>query len=328
VGDTEKVLILSDIHYASAAERVRVNYESEGIENPLTRLLIKIWRRCIWLRDPFAHNYLLDRFLERAGEADLVIANGDYSCDSAFIGLADAAARESAEECLGRVRGRFGERCLTVIGDHELGKSSLAGNRGGLRLESWRITTEDLKIPGAWELRIHDHVLIGVTSSLIALEVFEPDTLPDELREWRRLRAEHMQKLRAIFERVKSGERIILFCHDPTALPFLAMEPFVQQKLSQIERTIIGHLHTPMVIWKARMLAGFPQITFLGRGIRRISRGLNRARGWKPFNVLLCPSLSGSQLLKDGGYYEMNLRAGGPAEFIRHHLKWENSKGL
>ena len=328
MGDTEKVLILSDIHYASAAERVRVNYESEGIENPLTRLLIKIWRRCIWLRDPFAHNYLLDRFLERAGEADLVIANGDYSCDSAFIGLADAAARESAEECLGRVRGRFGERCLTVIGDHELGKSSLAGNRGGLRLESWRITTEDLKIPGAWELRIHDHVLIGVTSSLIALEVFEPDTLPDELREWRRLRAEHMQKLRAIFERVKSGERIILFCHDPTALPFLAMEPFVQQKLSQIERTIIGHLHTPMVIWKARMLAGFPQITFLGRGIRRISRGLNRARGWKPFNVLLCPSLSGSQLLKDGGYYEMNLRAGAPAEFIRHHLKWETSKGL
>jgi hypothetical protein len=27
--------------------------------------------------------------------------------------------------------------------------------------------------------------------------------------------------------------------------------------------------------------------------------------------------------LKDGGYYEMKLRAGEPAEFARHRLKWE-----
>ena len=321
--DTERILILSDVHYASAAERVRVNFELEGIANPISRLLVMIWRKFIWLRDPFAHNYLLDRFLERAGEADLLVANGDYSCDSAFVGLSDGAARASAEECLGKLRGKFGQRLLAVVGDHELGKSSLAGNRGGMRLESWRVTTEDLKIAPAWEKRLGDYVLIGVTSSLIALEVYEGDALPQEIREWNRLRAEHMHALREIFERVESKERIILFCHDPTALPFLAMESFVQRRMAQIERTVSGHLHTPMVIWKARLLAGLPPIHFMGRGIRRISRGLNRARGWKPFNVLLCPSLAGSQLLKDGGFYEMRLKRDAPVEFVRHRLKWE-----
>ena len=71
--DTERILILSDVHYASAAERARVNFELEGIENRLSRWLVWFWRRFIWLRDPFGHNYLLDRFLEGPGEADLVV---------------------------------------------------------------------------------------------------------------------------------------------------------------------------------------------------------------------------------------------------------------
>jgi len=65
-------------------------------------------------------------------------------------------------------------------------------------------------------------VLIGVTSSLIALEVLKTDALSAEMDEWKRLRAEHMTALREIFARVQANERIILFCHDPTALPFLA----------------------------------------------------------------------------------------------------------
>lgn len=326
VVDTETVLILSDVHYASAAERVRVNYELQGLTNPLTRLAILFWRRLIWLADPFAHNYLLDRFIERTkerGDARVVVANGDFSCDSGFVGLCDSASRQSAEECLEKLRARFGERLRTTIGDHELGKTSLAGGRGGMRLESWRATTEDLRIEPLWERRVGGHVLVGVTSSLIALDVYEGDALPEEVREWHRLRAEHIQRLREVFERLNSSDRIVLFCHDPTALPFLANEAFVQKRLGQIERTVIGHLHTPMVIWKTRMLAGLPPIHFLGRGIRRISRGLNRARGWKPFNVLLCPSLAGSQLLKDGGYYEMTLRPNTPAQFKRHRLRWE-----
>jgi len=77
------------------------------------------------------------------------------------------------------------------------------------------------------------------------------------------------------------------------------------------------------VFWKSRLLPAFPPIHFMGNGIRRISHGLNRARSWKPFHVLLCPSLAGSQLLKDGGYYCMSLPPAGPAKFELHRLQWE-----
>ncbi len=319
------ILILSDPHYASAAEQARGRFESGGIDSPLARFLIRIWRHAIWLRDPFAHNYHLDDLLAEAGAPDLVVANGDYSCDSAYIGLADEASCASARECLGKLRARFGDRLHTVMGDHELGKSNLAGSRGGMRLESWRTSTQALGISPLWQIRLQGRTLIGVTSSLIALDVFEHDLLPEEADEWRRLRAEHLRGLREIFGQLRPGERVILFCHDPSALPFLAQEDFIRAKLPQIERTIIGHLHTPMVYWKARLLAGFPRVHFLGRGIRRISNGLNRARSWRQFRVLLCPSLSGSELLKDGGYYQLHLAENAPAQFHRKHLRWRTS---
>lgn len=317
-----RILILSDPHYASAGERARKNFESEGVKNPLVRLLIRTWRYWLWLRDPFAHNYLVDRFIAEAGEADWVVANGDFSCDSAFIGLSDPAARQSAVECLGKLRAAFGEKLLTTVGDHELGKTSLAGARGGLRLASWRATLE-LGIAPVWEKRVGRFVLIGVTSTLIALDVFRSDILDEEWSEWQKLRTEHLAEVRKLFDAVKKDERIILFCHDPTALPFLGSESWVIEKLPQLERTVIGHLHSPMVFWKSKLLAGCPPIGFCGNGVRRITRALHRARLWKPLNVLLCPSLAGAQLLKDGGYYELRLNDSG-AEFVRRRLRWES----
>jgi len=74
---------------------------------------------------------LLDGFLDRAGTPDWVIANGDYSCDSAYLGLSDPAAYESAALCLQRLRDRFAGRLLAIMGDHELGKRSMAGGFGG-----------------------------------------------------------------------------------------------------------------------------------------------------------------------------------------------------
>ncbi len=313
---------MSDPHYASAAERARTNFEIVGISNPFARIGVRLWRRLIWLRDPFAHNYLVDRFIDEAGEPDWVVANGDFSCDSAFIGVADPAARESARECLAKLRGRFGDRLLATMGDHEFGKTSLAGGRGGLRLESWRVSTAELKIEPLWHRRIGDFLLIGVTSTLIALEAFRNEIPPEEWANWSRLRDEHMSALRKILDESNRNERILLFCHDPTALPFLWEEDWVRSKISQIDRTIIGHLHTPLVFWKSRMLAGFPKVPFMGHGIARITGALNRARAWRPFRVLLCPSLAGSQLLKDGGYYTMHLPKSGPAQFELYRLKW------
>lgn len=319
---SQTILILSDPHYAGAEERLRTNFETQGINKPLVRLLVRVWRRIIWLDDPFAHNYHLDQLIAEPRQPDLVVANGDYSCDSAFIGLSDPPSRASARECLGKLRERFGDRLHALMGDHELGKSSLAGNIGGLRLESLRAAADDLKIRRSWEYRSHNHVLIGVTSSLWALDVYKHDALPEEAADWERIRAEHVEETRKIFERVREGERIILFCHDPTALTFLGQEPFVQKRLHQIDRTVLGHLHTPLIFRTARMLAGLPVIHFMGKGIRRITRGLNRARTWRPFKPLLCPSLAGCQLLKDGSYYTAALKPNAPAIFKRHALPW------
>jgi hypothetical protein len=53
-----------------------------------------------------------------------------------------------------------------------------------------------------------------------------------------------------------------------------------------------------------------------------MSAALHEARYWKPFNVRLCPSLAGIELLKDGGYYtaELDAEARQPAWFRFHPL--------
>ncbi len=309
--------ILSDIHYAGAAEQGRRGFEHRAVDAPFARLLLRLYRKFIWLEDPTAHSHLLDEFLSRAGEPGFVVANGDYSCDSAFIGVADDAACASAVEGLDKLRARFGERFAATIGDHELGKTTLAGNKGGMRLASWRRTVDDLKLEPAWRREFGRYTLIGVTSTLLALPVYDRDMLPEEIAEWKKLRGEHLVEVRRLFESVAPTQRILLFCHDPTALPFLWEEEAVRSRLQQVEATIIGHLHSNLFLWKSRVLAGMPPLGFLGKSIRRYSMALNRAKLWKPFNVRLCPALTGIELLKDGGFYEveLDLEAKRPAKF-------------
>lgn len=313
-----RLTILSDIHYAGAAEQGRRGFEHRAVDAPLTRLLLRCYRKFIWLEDPTAHSHLLNDFLARAGEPDFAVANGDYSCDSAFIGVCDDAAFASAAECLGKLRSRFGEKFAGTIGDHELGKTSLAGNKGGMRLASWRRTVSELKLEPAWRRDFGSYTLVGVTSSLLALPVYDRDVLTDEVSEWERLRAQHLAEVRRLFESVAPAQRILLFCHDPTALPFLGEVDVVRARLPQIEQTIIGHLHSNLFLWKSRVLAGMPPLGFLGKSIRRYSTALNRAKLWKPFNVRLCPALTGIELLKDGGFYEveLDLEAKHPARFV------------
>jgi hypothetical protein len=114
----------------------------------------------------------------------------------------------------------------------------------------------------------------------------------------------------------------LLFCHDPTALPFLWRDETVRPKLSQVEQTIIGHLHSNLIFWKSRWLAGMPTIPFLGHTTKRLSTALREARYWRPFNVRLCPSLAGVELLKDGGFYtaELDSDARQPARFQLHRI--------
>src|SRR5262245_18197258 len=125
MSETIKVAIVSDIHYASAAEQARGNdYEFRGLANPFSRLFVRFRRRFVSLKDPLDQNYLLGRFIAHAGKSDYAVANGDYSCSSAFVGLSDNAACQSASECLQKLRQSFGERLYANFGDHELGKIS------------------------------------------------------------------------------------------------------------------------------------------------------------------------------------------------------------
>jgi hypothetical protein len=53
-----------------------------------------------------------------------------------------------------------------------------------------------------------------------------------------------------------------------------------------------------------------------------MSTALGEARHWKPFRVRLCPSLSGIELLKDGGFLtaELDADARQPAKFHLHRI--------
>lgn len=317
------VAILSDIHYAGPAERARGNdYELRAIANPLRRSTVRIYRHLIWMRRPLEQGPQLDRFLTEVGPADYVVGNGDYSCDTGFVGVSDPAAAESTQECLGKLRAQFGESVRFVIGDHELGKLTFFGTVGGLRLASWRSATETLGLQPYWQLAVGQYRLMGVTSPLIALPANRPDALAEEWPEWLRLREAHLAEIRAAFDALAPDQRVILFCHDPTALPFLWREESVRRRLPQIEQTVIGHLHTRLILWKSRMLSGIPPVRFLGRSISRFSSALHEAHRWWPFNVRLCPALSGIELLNDGGYYTMHLdpAANRPARFTFHPL--------
>lgn len=317
------VVILSDIHYAGAAEHARGDdYELRAIRNPLLRTFVTFYRHFYWMRHPLEQGRQLDRFLEQNLQADYLVANGDYSCDTGFVGVSDEAARQSAAECLGKLRDRFGGRARFIMGDHELGKLSTFGGNGGMRLASWHCATEQLGLQPFWQLPVGNYLLIGVNSSLIALPPHQGDTLPEEWPEWLRLRETHLAEIRAAFDALQPEQRVILFCHDPTALPFLWREESVRHRLPQLEQTIIGHLHTKLIMWKTRLLSGIPPIRFLGKAVKRFSSALHESHLWRPFHVRLCPALSGCQLLNDGGYYVMEISPEGkqPAQFTFHPL--------
>jgi hypothetical protein len=167
------------------------------------------------------------------------------------------------------------------------------------------------------------YVLMGIASSLVALPVYAAETLTGERPAWHQLREIHLAEIRRAFAALRPEQLVLLFCHDPTALPFLGRDDTVRAKLPQIAQTIIGHLHSRMIFRTARWLAGMPVIRFLGHTPRRLSAALNEARHWRPFNVRLCPSLAGTELLKDGGYcsLELDLEGREPPRFRFHPLR-------
>jgi hypothetical protein len=318
------IALCSDIHYAGAREKARgEDYEFHAVANPIQRFALRTYRRAFWMRHQLANNPLLDEFLQNSAGFEHAIANGDYAVDSGSVGLSDEATFEAASLCLTKLRTRFGANLRANFGDHELGKLSFYGNYGGVRLASWRRAVTDLRLQPFWRWDVGCYVLLGVVSSLVALPVFEPDMLPEEREEWQRLREEHLRCIREAFAGLSPNERVVLFCHDPTALPFLGREATVQQRLPQVELTVIGHLHSNLILWKSRVLSGMPRLSVFGPSIARISGALRDARAWRPFRVKLCPSLAGIQWERGGGWCSLELDPSGasPLKFRTHPLR-------
>ena len=318
------IAIVSDVHYAGPREQAEGDdYETRVIENPCLRFALRFYREHVWLRYPLRQNVQLDRFLAAVPNVDYAVANGDYSCNTSALGLSDEAAMESAQACVGKLRDKFGDRLRLSFGDHELGKLRLMGTRGGLRLKSWERGLAELGMQSFWRLELGNYVLFNCVSTLVALPVFGHDILPGEREAWLKLREQHLAEIRAAFAALQPDQRVLFFCHDPTALPFLARDEVIQPKLPQIERTVIGHLHSNLYLRLSRLLSGLPVIRCFGHSIRRMSTALNEARHWKPFRVLLCPSLAGIELLNDGGFLtiELDAEAKQPARFQFHALR-------
>jgi len=318
-----QIAVLSDIHYAGPREQAEGDdYETRAIQNSFLRFALTRYREHVWLRHPLRQNGQLDRFLAAVPQVDYAVANGDYSCNTSAVGLSDDAAMESAQACVGKLRQRFGDRLRVNFGDHELGKLRLLGTRGGLRLKSWERGLEELGAQPFWRLDLGNYVLFSCVSTLITLPVFDHDILPAERDAWSKLREHHFTEVRAAFASLRPHQRAIFFCHDPTALPFLARDEVIQPKLPQIERTVIGHLHSNLYLRLSRLLSGMPVIHGFGHSIRRMSTAVNEARQWKPFRVLLCPSLAGIELFNDGGFLTLDLdaEASAPARVQFHAL--------
>lgn len=323
MGKRRRILVLSDVHYACAAEEARGEFEIDAVEHPVARAWVTAWMRFIWMRRPGPQNLLLDRFIRESGDADLVVANGDHTINSAFVGLSDPASLESAETCLTKLRDQFGDALHATIGDHELGKNGFAVSHGGMRLESFRLAREKLGLKPCWRTDLGRYSLIGVTSSLLGLPLFESEFLGEEAEGWRSLAEEHVREVADTFRSIPEDSRILLFCHDPSALPFLLSAPGIQDGLRKIESTVIGHLHSAMIFETAGLLAGIPRLPLPGAALKRINAGLNRARVWRDFRTRFCPCLAGIQLLNDGGFLELELDDEGDAPLKFHTHSWK-----
>ncbi len=319
-----RLLIVSDIHYACDAEKARRGHEARAASSRLQRFVAHIWRHYFWMRDPLAHNHRLDWILESQPGPDWAIVNGDYTVDTAFVGVSDDASFESAKMCLDRLRAQYGHRLLCTIGDHDLGKKSLFGGVGGPRYRSLERMEEELGVPRIWRMEIGRYLLIGLASTVAAVPLFEHEIPSEELALWNRAQSRMMAELRHCFETARKDQRILLFVHDPSSLAWLYREEFIRAGLDRVERTIVGHLHSPAILRASRILQGMPRINWMGHTARRYSAALNKARCWKRFRVLLCPSPHGMQILKDGGYFTAVLSpdAEQPVRFQRHPVPW------
>ncbi len=297
-----KIAIISDIHVLGPTEMEaahRAHAELGADLSPLRkrwrrglhRVRRRLWNGHLELREP-AFRHALSRLLDY--DPDWIICNGDFGGDYGGTGLSNDATFESVRGAVQLMRDLFSDRCRFVFGDHDLGKYSTVLRHGGIRIASIERGERALGIPSFWHVTDEDFHLIGVNSSLFTLDLFLPEALEHEVPEWRQRRAEHIEHVSHAFDGLSRQARVVLFCHDPSALTMLAQIPVVKRRLAQIEMTVIGHLHSPTLLKLAKLAPATKNWKPKYPVARIIARGLEGVQAWAQFNPVVCPSTFGT----------------------------------
>lgn len=322
-----RLAVISDVHVLGAREleRSRVTVATLGNDLPVFR---RSWRRGLnrfrdrfWNWEPEPRRDCFLRALEEVDHynPDWVIANGDYGGDTLGVGISDESTYESAEAVVAMVRERFPVRSRFVFGDHDLGKYSTLLRQGGIRLASLD-RGEQLGIRSFWHEQDKNFHLIGINSSLFGLDLFLPEALPGEIPEWHRRREQHIQLVCDAFDGLSARARVLLFCHDPSALAVLRRLPSVRRKMQQIERTILGHLHTPGLLALIKLLPKVPRLNPKYPVARINAQSLSDARTWRAFRPILCPSTFGAGHHMAGGALFAETSEAGQLVMRRHRI--------
>jgi hypothetical protein len=315
-----RLAVLSDFHVLGPGELEKndQSYQQLGADvDPVRRLwrkgLYRVRRR-LWNTHPELRATAFRKAMDEVADfnPEWIIANGDYGGDTGGIGLSDEHTFESAAGVVDVLRRRFAERMRFVFGDHELGKYSTVLRDGGIRLRSLELGEQKLGIPSFWH-EVDEHIhLIGINSSLFTLELFLPEALVEEIPEWRRRRDEHIALVSHAFDGLPKNARVLLFCHDPSALAALSQVPVVIDRLSHIEMTVIGHLHAPSLLKLANLVPRARPKKWRPKYpvARIVAHGLEGVRSWKMFHPVVCPSTFGAGHHVHGGvlFIEKNER--------------------
>ncbi len=297
-----RIGVVSDFHVMAAAEKGHVLESHKALGAGLPALQRK-WRRglyrmrrLLWNTHPELREIAFERALNlmETFKPDWVIANGDYGGDHSGMGVSDDATFESAAHVVGSIRRRFPENSRFVFGDHDIGKYSTERREGGIRIASLHRGEKQLGIPSFWHEIDEDVHLIGVNSSLCTLDLFLPEALVDEVPEWKRCRAEHIEHVSHAFDGLPAKARVVLFCHDPSALHALSQVPIVKRRMKQIELTVIGHLHSPSLLKLAKLMPASKGWRPKYPVARIIAHGLEGVKSWHQFNPVVCPSTFGT----------------------------------
>lgn len=324
-----RLAVISDIHVLGPGEHERERDLREGLSRD-AGWVRGAWRHFLHMARMRFWNWIPESryacFLQALQDIqdfhpDWVVANGDYAGDARGVGLSDDATFESAAGVITLIREIFPDRCHFIFGDHDIGKYSTGLRQGGIRLASLDAGEQKLGLRSFWQEQLDRIHLIGVNSSLLTLDYFLPEALKEEIPEWEKRRDAHESQVTAAFEGLPKEARVILFCHDPSALGLLANNPAIKARQKQIELTVLGHLHEPRLLTLVQRLPKLPEWNPKYPVARIISKGIRNAKTWSMFNPIVCPSPFGTGNHLSGGLLFIEDHGTGRITTRRHRIK-------